>query len=90
MSVTEACVNAADVTAPEHDRCVGATYTSWIDQGTPCGCPCHTLPRCFSVYTGQGSTAYFCDLHLGHGGNFHRDRFVLWSRGHHRSEGRES
>lgn len=76
--LTEKCVSS-DLTDPEHDRCVGAVFESVFEQGKPCECACHSLPRCFTPYVGHGANVYDCKLHEGHGGRFHRSGYVLWS-----------
>lgn len=86
--ITERCISD-DLFDPEHDRCAGAVFASWLDEGKPCQCPCHALPRCFSPYVADhGTNVFDCKLHIGHGGNFHQSGHVLW--GKHENWGLES
>jgi len=81
ITVSVDCVNP-DTTDANHNRCPGAIYHSVFAVGTRCECPCHTLPRCFATYiSDHGVGVYDCDLHEGHGGDFHRNRFIYWSTG---------
>lgn len=71
-----------DLANPDHVRCSGLIPNAqWWEEGTPCGCPCHSIERCLAVYQidHKPEVVYWCDLHQGHGGTQHRDRFVFWS-----------
>jgi hypothetical protein len=81
MTRSERC-KSDDLFDNEHHRCIGAIYTGWLEEGVPCECACHKLPRCFTPYVANhGTGIYDCDLHEGHGGNFHSHRGrILWSK----------